>query len=74
MIGTEVLNKIKEAEIELDKLNLMLAQWRLEHGMQPNLVPLYKKMGELSRALQVAEGMADLSDYIRKLGDDSEKQ
>ena len=67
MTGREVLEKIVEAERELDRFNLLIAEWRVGHGIGDVLPLLYKKMGEVSAVLKLAKRSADFSDYISKL-------
>ena len=67
MTGLEVLEKVKEAEKELDKFNLTMAEWRVQNGMTVELTKLYRAMGNLSAALMNAKEIADLSPFINDL-------
>lgn len=46
---------IKEAQRELDALNLEVAEYRVRHGMSQGLINLYAMMGGLGRSLQTLE-------------------
>ncbi len=70
MVGTEVYEKIKEAEKELDRFNLELAKWRMQYGMSQELIAVYRAMGNLSSALINTKRIADLSGLVARLEKD----
>ena len=70
MIGNEIWMKIKEAQTELDDFNLRIAEFRAGNGMSNTLRQLYAAMGRLDQALVECCRIADLSEYIIKIGYD----
>ena len=46
-----IITYIKQAQKELDKVNLTVAEWRVQNGVNSELVHLYRLMGNLSNSL-----------------------
>ena len=67
MTGKEVLEKIKEARKELDKFNLSVAEFRLQHDMDSSIRGLYAAMGKLDEVLEQCERLSDFSKYVARM-------